>query len=147
MTAAETSHDAVNHQSSTLQGAQFDLEALALDDAARAEVLEKAFDFRGDVTLVLSDGRTVTGYIFDRSPASSASEAGSAATAQAHRDRFVRLLPADSNQRMTVRFGDIRKLEFGKDAAHGKTWENWVKRYVEKKMKGEAASIEAETLG
>jgi hypothetical protein len=34
----------------------------------------------------------------------------------------------------------------GKDAAAGKTWENWMRRYAEKKLKGEAADIESETL-
>ena len=28
--------------------------------------IEKAFDYRGDLTLTLKDGRTVEGYVFDR---------------------------------------------------------------------------------
>jgi hypothetical protein len=47
---------------------------------------------------------------------------------------------------VTVRYSEIARIQFGKDAAHGKTWENWVKRYIEKKQRGEAASIEAEVL-
>src|SRR5580698_7017806 len=35
-------------------------------DAEIFEAFEKAFDYRGDVTLTLKDGRTVNGYIFDR---------------------------------------------------------------------------------
>jgi LAS superfamily LD-carboxypeptidase LdcB len=38
-------------------------------------------------------------------------------------------------------------LEFtGKDTAAGKTWENWVRRYVEKRLAGEQANIDAEVL-
>ncbi|MGD9689953.1 MAG: hypothetical protein AB7K52_09910 [Phycisphaerales bacterium] len=136
MTAAETSHDATVHATGTLQGAEFDLEALTLDHAARAEVLERAFDFRGDVTLRLSDGRVVSGYIFDRRRGPDGRP----------EDGVVRLLPQDSDQKVTIRYPEIRRIEFGKDAAHGKTWENWVKRYVEKKLSGERASIESEQI-
>jgi hypothetical protein len=45
-----------------------------------------------------------------------------------------------------VALRDIRTLAFtGKDAASGKTWDNWVRRYAAKKLAGEAASIESET--
>jgi len=39
--------------------------SVASDDELRT-ALEKAFDYRGDVTLTLKDGRRVEGYIFDR---------------------------------------------------------------------------------
>ena len=39
---------------------------LATDEEKKA-AFEKAFDYRGDVTLTLSDGRNVEGYVFDRS--------------------------------------------------------------------------------
>ena len=39
--------------------------ALATDAEIR-EALEKAFDYRGDLTLTLKDGQTVEGYLFDR---------------------------------------------------------------------------------
>src|SRR4051812_15775523 len=38
---------------------------VATDEELRV-ALEKAFDYRGDVTLTLKDGRRVEGYIFDR---------------------------------------------------------------------------------
>jgi hypothetical protein len=131
MTAAETTHTAhpPAAASTTLQGLIADL-----DDASRVDVLEKAFDFRGDVTLTLADGSTVSGYLFDRQRGTTAA------------DSVVRLLPQEGNQKQSIRFADIRRIEFGKDAAHGKTWENWVKRYIEKKTKGETASLEAEKL-
>ena len=39
--------------------------ALATDDEIRG-ALEKAFDYRGDVTVTLKNGSVVEGYIFDR---------------------------------------------------------------------------------
>ena len=38
---------------------------LATEEELR-EALEKAFDYRGDVTLTTKDGKKIEGYIFDR---------------------------------------------------------------------------------
>ncbi|MEX2670604.1 MAG: hypothetical protein WD294_00700 [Phycisphaeraceae bacterium] len=96
------------------------------DRAEVCEALNKAFDYRGDVTLTLEDGRKVSGYIFDRR------------MGQGLEDSTVRMMPADSNERLEVSYADIRRLEFsGRDTAAGKSWETWVKKYVEKKVKGE----------
>src|ERR1041385_4574 len=106
--------------------------------ADKAEVfraLNQAFDYRGDVTLTLRDGSIYEGYIFDR-------RAG-----KGLEDSTIRMIPASKDEKITIRYADIARLEFtGKDTAHGKTWENWVKRYIDKKRAGEKASIEAEKL-
>lgn len=126
-----TDSDTVANQPASLQG----MITTAEDRRALAAALEQAFDYRGDVTLTLNSGETVTGYIFDRR-AGETLEAGS-----------VRLLPAAGGPKVTVRYGDIARLEFtGKDAAHGKTFENWIKRYAEARMKGQKAGIESESL-
>lgn len=115
----------------TLQG----LIATRDDEKALLNALEQAFDYRGDVTLTLIDGSGVTGYIFDRRTGPSLDLSS------------VRLLPADSNAKRTVRYSEIARLEFtGKDTAHGKTFENWIKRYIDARTKGQAASIESERL-
>jgi hypothetical protein len=100
------------------------------------EALEKAFDYRGDVSITLKDGRTVEGYIFDRGIGTNL--AGS----------FVRLLPKDSNQRVKIAYSEIAALAFtGRDTAAGKSWEAWVKKYWEKKEKGaENVSLQPESL-
>jgi hypothetical protein len=116
----------------SLQGASFDL--TTLDDAARLDVLEKAFDFRGDCTLTLRDGRRLAGYIFDRSRAATLAAS------------FVRLMPETSDDKLRVTFADIARVDFGKDAAHGRTFDAWIKTYVEKMLRGEKASIESEAL-
>jgi len=95
--------------------------------------MDLAFDYRGDVTIETSDGRVIEGYIFDRRR-----EAGRS---------VVRIMPKDSRDRLTIAYDDIRRLVFsGKDAAAGKSWETWVKKYHEKKAQGQQASIESEPL-
>lgn len=98
--------------------------------------LEKAFDYRGDITLTLKDGRSVEGYVFDRRTGSTLD------------DSVVRLLPKDSGQKLSVRYSEIAGLAFtGRDPAAGKSWEAWVKKYWEKKRAGEKnIQIEPEKL-
>jgi len=122
----------------TVQGVTVDV--AAADDVSKADVLEKMFDFRGDVTLTLTDGRDVTGYVFDRTKVSDKANGGDVKTAA------VRLLPAGSDARMTISYGQISKVTFGRDTALGKSFETWIKKYVEKRMKGERANIESEVL-
>ena len=88
--------------------------------------LERAFDYRGDVSITRKDGTKTEGYIFDRS-----SGAGLA-------DSFVRLLPKDGSPKIKLFYAEIAALAFtGRDMAAGKSWENWVRHYWEKKAAGE----------
>jgi hypothetical protein len=105
-------------------------------DAEICEALEKAFDYRGDVTITLKDGRTINGYIFDR-------RAGSTLA-----DSAVRVIPANERTKLTVAYSDIAALAFtGRDTAAGKTFEAWVKKYWEKKAAGEEnIGIQPESL-
>lgn len=96
------------------------------DEEELRAALEKAFDYRGDVTIALKDGTKVQGYIFDRE------------TGRSLADSFVRIIPADRNVKLSIAYLDIAGLAFtGRDAAAGKSWEAWVKKYVEKKAAGE----------
>ncbi len=94
------------------------------------EALEKAFDYRGDLTLTRKDGTQVQGYLFDRR---------TGPTLQAS---VVRIMPANdpvnAKTRLTIPFSDIARIAFtGRDTAAGKTFEAWVKKYWEKKAAGE----------
>jgi predicted RNase H-like HicB family nuclease len=92
------------------------------------EALEKAFDYRGDVTLTTKGGKKLEGYIFDR-------VSGPTLTSS-----FVRVLPKDSSPRVKISYADIAALAFsGRDSAAGKSWEAWVRKYWEKKSSGEGA--------
>ena len=108
---------------------------LASDDEVRA-ALEKAFDYRGDITVTLKDGGTVEGYCFDRRPGATLAES------------VARFFPKDRDEKVTVRFADVAALAFsGKDTAAGKSFETWVKKYNKKKAAGESnIGIEPEQL-
>ena len=98
---------------------------LASDEEIR-QALEKAFDYRGDVTITLKSGDKVEGYIFDRRSGKTLA------------DSQVRLYPKTGNQKLSISYADIAALAFtGKDTAAGKSWEAWMKKYQEKKAAGE----------
>jgi hypothetical protein len=98
---------------------------LASEEEVR-QALEKAFDYRGDVTITRKDGSKVEGYIFDR-------RSGKTLT-----DSVVRLYPRDSGEKLAIPYADIAALAFtGRDTAAGKSFEAWVKKYWEKKAAGE----------
>jgi hypothetical protein len=109
--------------------------ALATDAEIR-EALEKAFDYRGDITITRKDSTQVTGYLFDRRSGFSLA------------DSFVRIIPTNAQTKVNVAYADIAALAFtGRDTAAGKTFEAWVKKYWDKKAAGEQnIQIEPEKL-
>lgn len=109
--------------------------ALATDAEIR-EALEKAFDYRGDVTITRKDGSKVEGYLFDRRSGTSLA------------DSSVRVIPINDRTKIDISYADITALAFtGRDNAAGKTFEAWVKKYWEKKAAGEKnIQIEPEKL-
>ncbi len=99
--------------------------ALATEEETR-QALEKAFDYRGDVTITRKDGAVLEGYVFDRKSGPTLAQS------------FVRVLARTSNQRQVIAYSDVAALAFtGRDTAAGKSWEAWVKKYMEKKAAGE----------
>ncbi len=108
---------------------------LASDEEKRT-AFEKAFDYRGDVTLTLKGGRQISGYLFDR-------RAG-----RTLEDSFVRIIPSTERTKLSISYADIAALAFtGRDTAAGKSFDAWVKKYNEKKAAGEKnIAIEPETL-
>jgi hypothetical protein len=108
---------------------------LAGDEEVR-QALEKAFDYRGDVTITRKDGSKVEGYIFDRR------------TGKTLADSAVRLFPKDADQKISIPYSEIAALAFsGRDTAAGKSFEAWVRKYWEKKAAGEKnIGIQAEAL-
>ncbi len=98
---------------------------LASDEDLR-EALEKAFDYRGDVTLTLRSGERIEAYIFNRQ------------NGRTLADSFVQYFTPSAPEKRKISYAEIARLEFnGKDRAAGKHWEDWVKAYNEKKAAGE----------
>ena len=116
---------------------------LATEADIRA-VIEKAFDYRGDVTITRrnndkdknKEDSQITGYLFDRR------------IGPTLENSVVRLMLATSNERPAIPYSEIAAIAFtGRDTAAGKSYEAWVKKYWEKRAKGEKnISIEPEAL-
>jgi hypothetical protein len=108
---------------------------LASEDEVRA-ALEKAFDYRGDITLTRKDGSQVQGYLYDRR------------TGATLADSLVRIMPSNGGSRVSIAYSEIAALAFtGRDNAAGKSFDAWVKKYWEKKAAGEKnIQIEPEKL-
>jgi Zn/Cd-binding protein ZinT len=90
------------------------------------QALEKAFDYRGDVTLTLKSGERIEAFIFNRR------------TGATLADSYVQYFTPNAPEKRKISYAEIARMEFsGKDRAAGKHWEDWVKNYNEKKAAGE----------
>ena len=98
----------------------------ATSDAELREGLEKAFDYRGDVTITKRDGTAIDGYIFDRRSSISLT------------DSYIRLFPRGTSEKVSIPYSEVKTLSFtGRDTAAGKSWEAWMTQYQAKKAAGE----------
>lgn len=95
-------------------------------DADLRDALEKAFDYRGDITITTKAGERVEAYIFNR------------ITGATLADSYVQYFSPKSPNKLKLSYAEIARLEFsGKDRAAGKHWEDWLKAYNERKAAGE----------
>lgn len=108
----------------------------ASDPERLNHALQLSLEYRGDVTVTRrSNGLEVAGYLFDR------------VTGATPADTVIRMIPANGDDRVTIPVDDIQELRFsGRDTAVGKSFETWMKKYVEKKLAGKVAQIESESL-
>lgn len=102
------------------------------------EILQVAFDYRGDVTLRQKDGGATEGYIFKCD------------NNQGVITLFVKNPEKKrESEQATVKYDDITSIDFtGEDTAFGKSWDNWMAKSA-KQREAEAAKLEqeAEQLG
>jgi len=95
-------------------------------EAELKEALEKAFDYRGDITLTFKSGDKVEAYVFNRH------------TGPTLADSTIQYFASNAPDKKKATYADIARIEFtGKDRAAGKQWEAWLKKYAEKKAAGE----------
>jgi len=105
------------------------LEGLIPEFASEEDVrqaLEKAFDYRGDVTITTKSGEVIEAYIFNRFTGATLAES------------WVQYFTPKATDKRKLSYAEVARLEFtGKDRAAGKHWEDWVKAYNERKAAGE----------
>lgn len=99
--------------------------SLASEEEIR-QALEKAFDYRGDVTITTKGGEKIEAYIFNRQSGSTLA------------DSSIQYFAPNAAAKQKLSYAEIARLEFsGKDRAAGKHWEDWVKAHNERKAAGE----------
>ena len=89
--------------------------APAITDAASlAAVVEHAFDYRGDVTVDLDDGRQIVGYLFNRN--------------RDVAEPFAQVFEVGQERPSTIPYAKIRAVRFtGKDTAAGNSYAAWLR--------------------
>lgn len=81
---------------------------------ALGEAIDAAFDYRGDVTLELADGREIVGYLFNRDSRA--------------REPFVQLFERETDHPLTIAYATIRTIRFtGRDMAAGQSYAAWLR--------------------
>lgn len=80
--------------------------------------IEIAFDYRGNVTLVLKNGERVEGFIFNRNV-----EQGNAA------EQYVEVFLAGSGTYQKISVNDLSEVQLtGEDHAAGKSYQEWLEK-------------------
>jgi hypothetical protein len=114
----------------SLEGSVFTCQS----EADRIEAIDKAFDYRGDVTLQVR-GETIEGFIFNRD-----------ASAKPPR---IEMFIKGSDEPRIIPYADVESIAFtGKDTANGKSWDAWVsKKAAERQAEAERLAAEAAERG
>ena len=103
------------------------------DPEMLAAAIEAAFDYRGDVTLLLRDGGEIQGYVSNRDARAP--------------EPYLHIFPSDGSALRTLLYRGLRGVAFtGRDTASGKSWETWLKKYKAKK-EAEARGEKTQPLG
>ncbi len=103
------------------------------DYTSLREVVDFAFDYRGNTTIVKIDGSEIVGYVFNRDADAP--------------EPFVQLFDEQGAGPFTIPYRDIATIKFtGKDTAAGNSWKAWVER-KEKGKALKAAAAGADQLG
>jgi hypothetical protein len=114
------------HRAASLEGTVFTIQS----EADRIEAIDKAFDYRGDVTLTLAN-ETLECFMFNRDAAA--------------RPPRVEVFIKGSDEPRVIPYADVMAIAFsGKDTANGKSWDAWVNK-KQSERDAEAARIKAES--
>jgi hypothetical protein len=118
------------HRHASLEGAVFTFQS----EADRVEAIDKAFDYRGDVSITLRNEQ-IEGFIFNREPKATPPR--------------IEVFIKGSDQPRIIPYADITAIAFtGKDTADGKSWDAWVnKKSDERQAEADRIKAEAEAQG
>lgn len=85
------------------------------EDLPLFRVIDLAFDYRGNTTVVRTDGTELHGYLFNRNADVP--------------EPFIQMFDADGAGPFRIPYSQIRSIQFtGKDSAAGSSYAAWLKR-------------------
>jgi hypothetical protein len=80
-----------------------------------ARIVDRAFDYRGNTTIVKTDGTQLEGYLFNRN--------------EDVPEPFVQIFDVNSDGPVRIRYSEIRTIRFtGRDPAAGSSYAAWLRR-------------------
>lgn len=89
-------------------------------EVAIADVVDLAFDYRGNVTVDKVDGTRITGYVFNRDARVPAP--------------FLQMFDEAGRGPFEIAYAEVRTIRFtGRDTAAGRSWKAWVQRHEARK--------------
>ena len=95
-----------------------------------SRIVDFAFDYRGNTTVVKTDGSEVEGYVFNRNAEVA--------------EPFLQMFDAAGDGPIQIAYRDIRTIRFtGKDTAAGTSYTAWVRRREQER----AAATDGTTAG
>jgi len=84
------------------------------DAVTLAEAVDHAFDYRGDITVLLDDGCELIGYLFNRNRDAA--------------EPFVQMFEREGSGPSSIPYARIRAIRFtGKDTAAGNSYAAWLR--------------------
>ena len=84
-------------------------------DLPLARIVELAFDYRGNTTVLMRDSTTLHGYVFNRDVDTPAP--------------YLEMFDAEGGGPYRISYSDVRTIHFtGKDTAAGKSYAAWLAR-------------------
>jgi hypothetical protein len=89
-------------------------------DLPLSRVIDLAFDYRGNTTVVKRDGSAIEGYVFNRNAEVA--------------EPFLEMFDAQGNGPFAIPYADVETIHFtGKDPAAGNSYAAWLRRKAEAK--------------
>ena len=80
-----------------------------------ADIIDLAFEYRGDVSIDRVDGSAIVGYLFNRNAAGAAP--------------YAEVIETGSGHHLRLSYNEIKNIRFtGRDTAAGASWEAWKRR-------------------
>ncbi|MBM4406356.1 MAG: hypothetical protein FJ039_09295 [Chloroflexi bacterium] len=93
-------------------------------------IIDLAFDYRGNTTIVKGDGSEVTGYLFNRNKSA--------------KEPFIQYFDEQGNGPFTLPYSQIKTIKFtGKDMAAGNSYAAYLERKKRQQETGATAPLNA----